>query len=285
MKKIALVNVIILFINVCSAQNVGIGTLTPENSAELDVSSTTKGFLPPRLTFAQRNAIQNPVAGLTVWCTDCNEMQVYNGFLWKNMSGHAASNISYPFIKLCNDTWMLKNLAVRTYRNGDSIPVITDPTQWSNLTTGAMCWFYNNPTAYDSIFGPMYNWYAVNDPRGIAPVGWHVASDKEWRTASECVGGDSIAAIKMRDTSNLWNYTLPFPVYADNASGFTALPGGLREVNGTYQSLGSDGGFWWTSTQTTINTAWARLLAYDGAFIIYYDSDNKNGYYIRCVKD
>lgn len=284
MKKIVLVGVFVALIFNSFSQNVGIGTATPHPSAALDVSAANQGFLPPRITLAQRNAITNPPAGLVVWCTDCSEMQVFNGFLWKNMSGHAASGINYPYIKICNDTWMLKNLAVRTYRNGDSIPVVTDPVAWSNLTTGAMCWCYNDQS-YDTIFGPLYNWYAVNDPRGFAPEGWHVATNKEWATAGECLGGDSIASIKMRDTSNLWNYSLPFPVFANNSSGFTGLPGGQRLNNGEYHSLGTDGGFWWTSTPSTINNALANLLVYDGAMILHYNVSKKMGYSVRCVKD
>lgn len=269
----------------CYSQSVGIGTSTPNTSAALDITSVNKGFLPPRMSLAQRNAIVNPPAGLVVWCTDCNEMQVYNGFLWKNMSGHAASGVSYPVIKICNDTWMLKNLAVRTYRNGDSIPVVTDPVAWSNLTTGAMCWAYNNEALYDTIFGPLYNWYAVNDPRGLAPEGWHVASNEEWAAAGECLGGDSIASIKMRDTSNLWNMNLPLPVFANNSSGFTGLPGGQRHDGGVFESLGTDGGFWWTSTPTTVTRAIGKLLVYDGAMILHYDVPKIYGYSVRCIKD
>jgi uncharacterized protein (TIGR02145 family) len=288
MKKIVFLSIVILFANICGAQNVGIGTLTPQTSAVLDVHSTNKGFLPPRLTLAQRNAIQNPVAGLTIWCTDCNEMQVYNGLLWKNMSGHAASGINFPIIKLCNDTWMLKNLTVRNFRNGDTIPVVTNPAIWSTLTTPAMCWANNNLNN-DTVYGPLYNWYAVTDPRGIAPEGWHVSTLEEWKRAAECVGGVPIAAVKMRDTSDLWNYNLPLPIFADNASGFTGLPGGFRWGNevfpGAFEGPGTDGGFWWTTDELTASKAYARHLAYDGAMMLPWDRDKRSGFSIRCVKD
>ncbi|MDB5200644.1 MAG: hypothetical protein JWQ27_53 [Ferruginibacter sp.] len=75
-------------------QNVGIGTTSPASSAQLDVRSTSKGFLPPRMTAAQRNAIAAPVAGLMVYCTDCGtnggEPQYYNGSAWVNMIGGTA---------------------------------------------------------------------------------------------------------------------------------------------------------------------------------------------------
>lgn len=270
------------------SQGVGIGTIAPHQSAALEVSSATQGFLPPRLTFSQRNAIANPSAGLVIWCTDCNEMQVYNGILWKNMSGHAASGISYPCIKMCNDTWMLKNLAVRSFRNGDTIPVVTDVATWISLTTPAMCWANNNINN-DTIYGPLYNWYAATDPRGIAPEGWHVATLEEWNRAAECVGGIPIASVKMRDTSDLWYPFLPLPIPADNASGFTGLPGGLRWGNevypGGFEGPGTDGGFWWTTNELTVNKAYAKHLPYDGAMMLPWDRDKRSGFSIRCVKD
>lgn len=272
------------------SQSVGIGTTSPNTSAILDVYSTSKGFLPPRVTFQQRNLIPNPTAGLIVWCTDCYEMQVYNGFLWKNMGGQAASGISYPNIKVCNDTWMLRNLAVRNFRNGDTIPVVTNNALWSSLTTPAMCWVNNNMNN-DTIYGPLYNWYAATDPRGIAPEGWHISSLDEWKRAAECVGGVPIAAVKMRDTSNLWNFNLPpfVGVRADNASGFTGLPGGFRWGNevypGVFEGPGTDGGFWWTTDDFALSKAFGRHLPFDGAMMLPWDRDKRSGFSIRCVKD
>lgn len=285
MKTIVLLFCTFFLFGLADAQNLGIGTTTPNNSAKVDISSTNKGFLPPRMSFAQRNAIPNPATGLVIWCSDCREMQVYDGYLWKNMSGYAASGVSVPSIRICNDVWMLKNLAVRTYRNGDSIPVVTDPVAWSNLTTGAMCWQYNSPNLYDSIFGPLYNWYAVSDPRGLAPVGWHVSTQNEWINAGECLGGDSIANIRMRDTSNLWNYNLPNVVRANNSSGFTGLPGGYRQEDGGFTSLGTDGGFWWTARESNASSAFLYYLVYDGAMILSGTVIKKSGASVRCVRD
>ncbi len=285
-RQFLLTSVLLASAGAAHAQSIGIGTISPDSSAKFEVSSTTKGFLPPRITAAQRDSIQNPAEGLVIYCTDCFEMQVFNGYLWKNMAGYAASGKSYPSVRICNDVWMLKNLAVRTYRNGDSIPVVTDPVAWSQLTTGAMCWFLNNPNAYDSTFGPLYNWYALNDPRGVVPEGWHLSTKTEWLRAAECLGGDSIAALKMRDTSQLWNYSLPFPVFANNASGFTGLPGGFRQGNdGFYTSLGTDGGFWWTATEDGQTKAWYFYLVYDGAMMLWGSNLKTFAFSVRCVKD
>lgn len=99
MKKVILILAVFAFIVTCRAQNVGIGTTTPAVSAQLDVSSTTKGFLPPRMTIAQRIAIPSPVAGLIIWCVDCGatgELNVYNGTIWTNMVGNPASPAQVP---------------------------------------------------------------------------------------------------------------------------------------------------------------------------------------------
>jgi uncharacterized protein (TIGR02145 family) len=84
---------------------------------------------------------------------------------------------------------MRENLDVVTYRNGDIIPQVTDPSLWSSLTTGAWC-YYNNDANNGGIYGKLYNWYAVNDPRGLAPEGWHVPTDEEWETLTNKLGGE-----------------------------------------------------------------------------------------------
>jgi hypothetical protein len=207
------------------AQSVGIGTLTPDSSAKLEIKSAAKGFLLPRMTFAQRNAIANPAAALMIWCTDCDEMQVYDGSKWKNMSGTAASGVSLPNIKICYDTWMLKNLSVKTYRNGDSIPVVTDPAQWQNLTTGAMCW-YNNNIGNDTVYGALYNWYAVNDSRGLAPQGWHVATLMEWETMENCHGREGVAGGLLKSLVCLQDSGMVIQDYLIIRQALLQVPGG-----------------------------------------------------------
>jgi uncharacterized protein (TIGR02145 family) len=98
---------------------------------------------------------------------------------------------------------MQSNLNVSHYRNGDVIPQVTDPTAWSSLTTGAWC-YYNNDTANGTVYGKLYNWYAVNDPRGLSPQGWHVPTDAEWTNLTSCLGGESLAGGKMKATT-LWD--------------------------------------------------------------------------------
>jgi uncharacterized protein (TIGR02145 family) len=240
---------------------VGIGTPTPNASAQLDVSSTTKGFLPPRMTQAQRNAIASPVAGLTIWCKDCGvlgELQVYNAATWTNMSGSYPSTPISPTVTIGTQVWMTRNLDVATYRNGDTIPEVKDSAEWANLTTGAWC-YYNNDPALGAIYGKLYNHAAVVDPRGLAPAGWHIPGDSyhlyghdpditfdggDWKPLSDYLGGGDVAGSKMR-ASSLWN--TPNSGVA-NESGFTALPGGVRDKDGSFNSIGSSG-VWWSGGQ------------------------------------
>ncbi|MCP4790448.1 MAG: hypothetical protein GY881_09470, partial [Gammaproteobacteria bacterium] len=164
--------------------NVGIGATAPESSAQLEVKSTDKGFLPPRMTQAQRDGISSPAAGLLVYQTDETPgYYYYTGTDWNGITGAGAGPIStsslidsdgntYPTITIGNQVWMLENLRVTHYRNGDAIPNVTDDTGWSGLSTGAYCW-YDNDQATNEKYGALYNWYTVDDSRGLCPEGWH----------------------------------------------------------------------------------------------------------------
>ncbi|MDN3657460.1 fibrobacter succinogenes major paralogous domain-containing protein [Ferruginibacter paludis] len=274
--------IVALFAALSAIAQVGIGTGTPAVSAQLDVSSTNKGFLPPRLTFYQRNSIQHPEPGLIIWCTDCHSLQVYDGTAWKNINITTATEIvNVPDAKICDQVWMGKNLDVNTYRNGDLIPQVTDSIAWRKLTTGAWCWYNNDSATYGGIYGRIYNWYAVNDSRGLAPIGWHIPSDGEWATLTVCVGGDSVAGIKLKSTIG-WE---PANYVATNSSGFTALPGGERDsITRKFLYIGQIG-TWWTSTVYNATHAYGRFLRYNGDYIARNYFLKAAGFYVRCVKD
>jgi uncharacterized protein (TIGR02145 family) len=272
----------LLLFSLSSFAQVGIGTASPNASSQLDVSSTTKGFLPPRMTLAQRNAIPNPVPGLVIWCSDCEEMQVYSGKLWKSMSGKAASGISEPNITICNQVWSLENLSVVTYNNGDPIPEVSDPVAWQNLTTGAWCWYQNDSATYAATYGRIYNWYAVVDPRGLAPIGWHIPSDDEWLAVIACLGNELVAGGKMKAVSPLWD---PPNIAATNSSGFTGLPAGGR--NGSDGLFGAVNflGFWWASTEFDATDAWFSELKNNDAGVYRSHAPKADGVSVRCIKD
>ena len=259
--------------------NTGIGTSTPAASAVLDVSSTTKGFLPPRMTAAQRTAIATPAEGLLVYQTDAVAGFYYikNG-IWTGLNDAA----TYPANTICTQQWMDKNLEVTTYRNGDPIPYVTDPVAWAALTTGAWC-YYNNDPSNNATYGKLYNWYAVNDPRGLAPAGWHVPSTTEWTTLETCLGGPTVAGGKMKvNGTTTWQSP---NTGASNSSGFAGHPGGYRdELNGSYGFIGQYGN-WWSSTQSGPSNAFFRYLYYADASFYVFSLPKQRGQFVRCIKD
>jgi len=189
----------------------------------------------------------------------------------------------YPSIIINGQEWMQKNLNVSKYRNGDVIPHVVDNTTWRNLTTGAWC-YYEHTTANGTIYGKLYNWYAVNDPRGLAPQGWHVSSNDDWTIINTFLGGTTHAASKMKEVGN--THWTSKNTDATNESGFTALPGGQCWNIGGFVLMGTYGE-WWTSNQTTNSTTYADnySMLWNGG-ILFKESTAKNfGFSVRCVKN
>lgn len=268
--------------------NVGIGIIDPATSAKLDISSTTQGLLTPRMTAAQRIAITSPAEGLLVYQTNVPPgFYFYKAGVWTSLSETTSypNGTATPIVSICCQSWMTKNLDVDKYRNGDPIPLVTDALAWAALTTGAYC-YYNNDPANNATYGKLYNWYAVNDPRGLAPEGWHIPSYFEWITLSNCLGGDAVAGGAMKETSTT-NWTTP-NTGASNISGFTGLPGGIRQIiNGTFSDIGRFG-YWWSSSSQPppFSYGGVRTLSYNTGTITgggYLDKPY--GFSVRCLRD
>jgi uncharacterized protein (TIGR02145 family) len=184
----------------------------------------------------------------------------------------------YKTVKIGKQEWMSENLNVEHYRNGDVIPQVQSEKKWSELETGAWC-YYENKTINGPSYGKLYNWYAVNDPRGLAPEGWHVPSDSEWTKLTDYLGGAEIAGKKMKSTSG-W--------YADgngtNSSGFTAFPGGVRYYDGFYSLIGKLG-YFWSASENGLNYAWYRFLNFDFSDVSRFNYYKDYGFSVRCVRD
>jgi uncharacterized protein (TIGR02145 family) len=192
-----------------------------------------------------------------------------------------ADSNHYTVVQIGAQIWMVENLNATHYRNGDPIPNVTDATAWSNLATGAYCDYSNTP-GNSTIYGKLYNFYTVDDSRNLCPTGWHVPTDAEWTTLTTVLGGESVAGGKLKETSTT-HWKSP-NAGATNESGFTALPGGNRDIGGTFSRFGNSG-FWWGSADSSTGKAWYRDMEYNDDVVITVSSNKKNGYSVLCVRD
>jgi uncharacterized protein (TIGR02145 family) len=242
-----------------NAQKVGIGTAQPDISAALEIRSVQGGLLPPRMTLQERNSIPTPKQGLIIFCTNCGtskgEPQYFDGQNWNNFNGNPASDFSS--VRIGTQIWSSTNLNVVTYQNGDTIPMVTNNAQWASLTTGAWCWYNNDSATYAEKYGRLYNWYAVNDGRGLAPIGWRIPDEADWNKLIKFLDTGANTSCILTSTNNYCRQSLTaggklkttsFWVApntgATNQFGFSALPGGYRDQNGVFTGMGTYSSWW-----------------------------------------
>ncbi len=178
-------------------------------------------------------------------------------------------------------TWAGCNAIVEYYNNGDPIPEVTDPSIWTGLTTGAWC-YYNNDSSNEATYGKLYNWYAINDPRGIAPTGYHVPSDYELLVLSTFLGGSIVAGGKLKESGTChWDS----PNTGTNTSLFTALPSGTREFsNGIFTQIGTTNTLW-SSDQYDMGNAWVYRMSNNVNNLDRLIASKKYGFSLRFIKD
>jgi uncharacterized protein (TIGR02145 family) len=186
----------------------------------------------------------------------------------------------YNSVVIGKQTWMKTNLNVSKYQDGTLIPEVTDPDQWAKLTTGAWCYYDNDPEN-GKLYGKLYNWYAVNDRRGLAPTGTRIPNDAEWATLTTFIG--SVAGGKMKEIGTA-NWSSPNSE-ATNSTLFTGLPGGIIINEGTFYFIG-DHGYWWSSTSNanTTTAAWNLSLGYNSVIACRSYDDKNYGFSVRCIK-
>jgi uncharacterized protein (TIGR02145 family) len=236
-------------------------------------------------------------AALVIICGSCSKDD-NNSFISNPLNGKTTalfnSNVTYgsmtdqdsnvyKTVTIGTQTWMAENLRTKKYNDGRAIPNVTDHAAWLHLTTDAYC-NYNNITNDDTIatFGLLYNWYAVNTGR-LAPDGWHIATDADWTQLTDYLGGESVAGGILKETGTLHWYSPNEG--ATNETGFTALPAGGRDADGTlFYNIGSYS-YWWSSSEYSSTNAWFRFLFFDGSNVGRYSGSKKDGFAVRCVKD
>lgn len=204
----------------------------------------------------------------------------------------------YKTLKIGTQVWMVENLKTTHYNNGTPIPNVTDKAAWENLSTPGFCWYDNDSTKYAKLFGTLYNYYVGADTnnRNVCPVGWHVPTFDNWNKLTfflEADGhgyegsgsdiGKSMAA-RFRWNSSVNPGDIGNNAGANNSSGFTGLPAGARDVNGTFGTI-NDQGWWWSSNYLNGNNSWYLHLYTGYGGTTWSSIDKRLGMSVRCVRD
>lgn len=193
--------------------------------------------------------------------------------------------IEYESVLIGNQEWMLENLDVETYRNGDTIPRLQEGQIWEELTTGA--WTLVTYDGFDGLgYGKLYNWYAVNDPRGLAPEGWRIPTNEDWTELSDFLGGESVAGGKLKSTGTieagdgLWHQPNEG---ATNESGFSGLPSPIKGGGGItppgYEAK------WWSSDEYDSEIGSIVWTNYGAETLVHWGRLKSAGLSVRCIRE
>jgi uncharacterized protein (TIGR02145 family) len=207
-----------------------------------------------------------------------NEISFIPNFQYGTLSDNDGN--VYKTIQIGTQIWMAENLKTTKYNDGTDIPLVEgDGTAWAALSTPGYCWYNNDTTANKATYGALYNWYSVNTGK-LCPTGWHVPTDAEWTVLTDYLGGETVAGGKLKE-AGLARWVDP-NTSATNETGFSALPGGLRNYDGAIGGIG-DYGIWWSSTEFDTSSTWYRNVSYDNGRVNSYYSSWQNGFSVRCL--
>ena len=301
MKTVSFFIVALMFSSNLLFAQVGINTdaSNPDQSAILDAKSTSKGFLPPRMTTTQMNSISSPAAGLMVYNTTLKVICWFDGTSWNVMTNRDSQSCgsvtyggtTYNSVIIGMQCWMTQNLNIGT-------AILASQDQTNNAVIEKYC--YNNSSANCDVYGGLYQWAEMvqylngatnttswspvptGNVQGICPTGWHLPSDAEWTSLTTYLGGESVAGGKMKETGT--THWLAPNTGANNSSGFTALPGGYHDTNGTFYNL-SYSGFFWPASENSTSDAWYRLLYNSFANVSRNLGSKTNGFSVRCLQN
>lgn len=200
----------------------------------------------------------------------------------------------YNWVQIGNQVWMAENLAY--------LPRVNRVADGSEDAAGSYYYVYGydgtnvtdaKATDNYTTYGVLYNWTAAMDGeassttnpsgiQGVCPAGWHLPSDAEWTELTDYLGGEEFAGGKLKETGTT-HWASP-NAGATNETGFTALPGGYRDVNGAFDFIGDDGS-WWSSTELSTDYAYFRYLGYGNYYLDNNYIDKLVGFSVRCVRD
>jgi uncharacterized protein (TIGR02145 family) len=257
----------------------GSANVTPGVTGTLPVANGGTGATTPT---AALNALlptqsQSTTIGATLKSNGTNSY-------WDNFSAAGTvqdqSGNFYNTVAIGTQVWFKENLRTKKYRSGALIPVKTN-TDTSTLV-GQMYYYSNDSLANYSVYGALYNWKATQSSDSLCPVGWHVPTDAEWTTLTTFLGGTSVAGGKMKSIgTTYWNSP---NTGATNESGFSALPGGFRNNDGSFIVIRSYA-FFWSATEFDAFDAWLRDLYSDNSNVSRFISNKSLGASVRCLKN
>jgi uncharacterized protein (TIGR02145 family) len=235
---------------------------------------------------------------LSLGISSCEEKAVSSEQIKKKKSVSTPKS-KFKEVEIGKQIWMLENLNVSKFRNGDIIPEAQTVDEWKKASENkqpAWC-YYNNDSSRGEKYGRLYNWYTVNDPRGLAPNGWHIPSIEEWELMFKYIdpsskgieSTDSDVGKKMKSTTDwdCWPYSPVEEGYScngNNQSGFSGLPGGCRTAISSFNGLNYIG-TWWSSTEHKTTNAWTVGLICALEIVSIEKSEKSLGFSVRCIKD
>ena len=202
----------------------------------------------------------------------------------------------YNTVLIGSQCWMKENLKTTKYQNGTPIPNVTDGNSWNTLTTGAYVW-YANDISWKDLYGALYNWYTIDDLKGLCPTGWHVPTNNEWTSLTDFIGGiNSPHGNELKSCRQVNSpqgggcNTTEHPRWIDGGQngtddyGFSGLPGGVRGNYGTFFNFGNFG-FWWSSSEYSSSNVWFRILFSNDGCVFVDKDDKRYGFSVRCLRD
>lgn len=186
----------------------------------------------------------------------------------------------YNIVTIGSQIWMKENLKTTRYNDGTFIPEITDSTSWVNIAAPAYCW-YNNATEYKATYGALYNWYTIDNGE-LCPTGWHIPTYNEFNILINYLGGELIAGYALKEEGT--SHWISPNTGSTNSSGFTALPGGIRNGLGEFLNLGVYCRFW-TSSENNSASAWQLGIGINDGLATLHDLPKNPGFSVRCIKN
>ncbi len=207
-------------------------------------------------------------------------VQISNSSSYNNLSmGFIDKTIDGTnFVSIGNQIWMAENLNVNTFINGDKIKEAKTAEEWDKACKNrepAWCYYENNPV-YSDVFGKLYNWFALNDPRGLTGMTWRIPSYDDWWQLAYFLGGNHSAGKYLKSQTKWINNG-----NGTNESGFNAFPGGYRHLS-LFCDIGKRG-YWWTSTQTSSKNAKCLIMGYSGNYVDTFNKEKRMGLSVRCI--